>query len=798
MEYKKHKDLVVLVSEKSGMQARDNGFSYFEHRMSMGYQNTYYVYDQNNIDLHKLSKYQTNLLLKDSFKHKKAFYKADYLLLNDGYKDVFPTIKNKPLSKGWAPILYLQHGIISYKKVFFHKGHYNGRIRYFITSLITEKNIVINSLQTQNDIKNTSLLIAKYNYPHVNSFVKREDLQSFYIFLLNKYYNNPKSVSTQDLQKLKKLILNIGFLETRVKNYGLSRHRKLDIIQKKQKNIVFFFTWREEWLINNDDNQFLSLIEKINNNSNITDYATKNDLKLSFYLHEKISFLKEMIQNKYEDKITLIGQLDFENVLRDAYMCVTDYSSVAFEFNLLKTPVIFIHFDYDQYKHERGHYLASPYNFLGMVFRTIEEFGAFLRKKDVDKMITQKNLNHYQTIVNDYENYNKTDKLIDRLISEKQKHIVYFCYNAYGVGGTVQTVINQANYLVSIGFTVTIISLRRTSDIPTLHLDPSVRLEYLNDVRNRGRYRSKIENHLAQYPSILFRRTEDLYGGLSLLIDVRLKKIIKSLSDCTIVGTFPGLCVSILKYSNKSNKILVQEHKEFSSHSPIIQKDIKKYYQKANKVLVLTEFQKTEYINENINNVINIPNGIQDKLSQFNASNPTKTNNRIVSFGRLVAMKQFNLLIDAFSLIAKDFPDWTLDIYGDGDEYNNLDKLIESYDLRKQIKIMPSTSLVYEELYNSAFCALSSSKEAFGMVYIESFSMGKPVVSFDIGFGPKEFLKNNYNSLVSDCFDVNLFAINMQKLMSNRELLNELSRNARETYLKNYEISMVMSKFLKE
>ncbi|BBS93367.1 hypothetical protein WP7S18C02_39820 [Klebsiella sp. WP7-S18-CRE-02] len=82
------------------------------------------------------------------------------------------------------------------------------------------------------------------------------------------------------------------------------------------------------------------------------------------------------------------------------------------------------------------------------------------------------------------------------------------------------------------------------------------------------------------------------------------------------------------------------------------------------------------------------------------------------------------------------------------------------------------------------------------MVYIESFSMGKPVVSFDIEYGPKEFLKHEFNSLVSPCFDVHHLASQMERLINDNDLLDRLGVNARKTYIERYEISKVVERFL--
>lgn len=792
-------DLLILISEKGGKQARDNGFAYFKHRMTKGFKNTYYVHTKDNLDLEKLTLYPKNIVLKNSRKHKSLFYKADYLVLNDGYMDVFPSFKTKPLSQGWSSIAYLQHGIITYKRVHFYKGHYNGRIRYFHTSLRSEKKIVNNVLQQKKDHSEAFKLIKKYNFPHFKSNVSRLDLEELYSSLLTDYYKKNNTVDVEDLQSIKRLITNIGFLDCRVVNSGLSRHLNLEAGNRNsKKNILFFFTWRDEWTHQSDNNKFIELVNSIYSSRGIIDYARKEKREIVFYLHEKILHLKDRIDRIFNGRVKFVGQDDFTKVLNETSLCITDYSSIAFEFNLNKTPVIFLQFDYDQYKHERGHYLNSPCDFLGITVSNLTELEKVLERKKIKAALKGQVTNNFKTVRLDYENYKKTNEILDLQFEHKQKSITYFCYNAYGIGGTVQTIINQANYLVSIGYLVTVISLRRTDFQPKAHLDPSVRLEYLNDVRSKGKYRSKWENILAQFPSKLFRKTEDLYQGLSLLTDIKLYKILQTINNTIIVGSFPGLCVNIVKYAPKSNTLILQEHKEFSSHSAEIQRDILKNYGKANKVIGLTKFQNIEYQENGIKNVTNIPNGMPDRLPLLQKTSINSNPKRIVSFGRLVKDKQFDLLIKSFSIIAKKYPDWAVDIYGDGDEKEYLESLIIELSLTSQVSIHAATSLVYEEIYNSSFCALTTLKEGFGMVYIESFSMGKPVVSFDIGYGPKEFLINNYNSLVAECFSIEKFSVCLENLINDEFLLKFLGENARKTYLENYEISKVMSRFLRE
>ena len=89
---------------------------------------------------------------------------------------------------------------------------------------------------------------------------------------------------------------------------------------------------------------------------------------------------------------------------------------------------------------------------------------------------------------------------------------------------------------------------------------------------------------------------------------------------------------------------------------------------------------------------------------------------RIIAAGRFIAQKGFLLLIEAFRHIAKHYPDWVLDIYGDGQEKSLMIKRIEQYNLQKQIHILHPIQDIQKEFLKSAFFVFPSIYEGFGLV----------------------------------------------------------------------------------
>ncbi|MBP9722249.1 MAG: glycosyltransferase [Gammaproteobacteria bacterium] len=102
----------------------------------------------------------------------------------------------------------------------------------------------------------------------------------------------------------------------------------------------------------------------------------------------------------------------------------------------------------------------------------------------------------------------------------------------------------------------------------------------------------------------------------------------------------------------------------------------------------------------------------------------------IVSCGRLCAVKNFELLIDAFKLVKKT-TDARLLILGEGKLLGKLQKLVKNYKLEDFVSFTgvvnnPEAYFAYSDLY-----VLTSEYEGFGIVLVEALAAGIPIVMSD-------------------------------------------------------------------
>ncbi len=143
------------------------------------------------------------------------------------------------------------------------------------------------------------------------------------------------------------------------------------------------------------------------------------------------------------------------------------------------------------------------------------------------------------------------------------------------------------------------------------------------------------------------------------------------------------------------------------------------------------------------------------------------TEKRIVACGRLAEQKRFDLLIDAFDRICDDFPDYTLEIYGDGYLRKTLQKQIEQLGRQERIRLMGRSNDVPNTIKNASLFVLSSDYEGLPNALMEAMALCLPVVSTDCGGGgARTLIDHENNGLLVPCGDANALADAIKKSLS--------------------------------
>lgn len=171
--------------------------------------------------------------------------------------------------------------------------------------------------------------------------------------------------------------------------------------------------------------------------------------------------------------------------------------------------------------------------------------------------------------------------------------------------------------------------------------------------------------------------------------------------------------------------------------------------------------------------VVCIPNPIH-QAQRLAALSKSKKVYRIIDMARLNReQKRQHILVEAFSMLADEFPEWNLELWGDIKTYpeyvSELNNLIHNKRLENRVFIRGITNHV-EDVYNKAdIFAFPSAYEGFGLALVEAMSAGLPAVAFQSCAAVNELIINGETGfLVED--GTKPLAEKLAYLMKNKDM----------------------------
>ena len=193
-------------------------------------------------------------------------------------------------------------------------------------------------------------------------------------------------------------------------------------------------------------------------------------------------------------------------------------------------------------------------------------------------------------------------------------------------------------------------------------------------------------------------------------------------------------------------------------------------------------------------NVVTIPNAVPDVTQRIDTNIEKK---KIIYLSRIDTCKGLEFLIHSFKLIAREYPDWSIDIYGESqpkDYIKELVKLTKKLHIENQIHFMGITHTPIETFLNYDFCVFPSFYEGFGMGLAEAMSVGLPSIGLKGCTGVNELIINNYNGFLCD-ESYKDFSEKIEQLIINPNLRKTFSQNALIN-IKQYNNEIINQKWL--
>lgn len=209
-----------------------------------------------------------------------------------------------------------------------------------------------------------------------------------------------------------------------------------------------------------------------------------------------------------------------------------------------------------------------------------------------------------------------------------------------------------------------------------------------------------------------------------------------------------------------------------------------RHLKRLDKMVVLTDSALNDW--PELSNVVKIPDALPFKIegkSELSAK-------RVLSIGRYAYDKGNDMLLQAWAIIEKQYPDWNLEVYGNGNKEPYQKQMVDLGVDQQRCHLLGPVADVKKEYLSSSVFVLPSRFEGFGLVIIEAMACGVPVVAFDCENGPRSIITDGENGFLIPPFDISLFAEKVMLLMKDHELRFRMGTNAQKT-ASQYEIDRI-------
>ena len=349
------------------------------------------------------------------------------------------------------------------------------------------------------------------------------------------------------------------------------------------------------------------------------------------------------------------------------------------------------------------------------------------------------------------------------------------------VGGAERVITDKANYLAKEGHQIMLVSYEQGQHPLPYELHPSVQYKDL-DCRFFTLSKYSAPMHLYHFFRLKKRFRENLH---SVVLDFNpdvvvlasdwqtlMGAVVKSVSPIPVIAEFHNTYDYVMRKVGVSEGWLKTKLTQFYFRQTI------KNLGKCAQLVVLTESDARSW-RQHFKNVIVIPNPVT--LYPDVIDDIPKDPGRIIFVGRFNHEKRIDRLITAFSMIAAKYPNWHVDIFGNGNEKDNLLHQISDLCLEERVFIHEPTISIYDEYKRSEMLVLCSEHEAWSLVLVEAMSCGVPCVSMDCPSGPREIIIDKVTGLLVNDGDVKDLSAKMEWLIIHEEERKEMGLKARES-----------------
>ena len=251
--------------------------------------------------------------------------------------------------------------------------------------------------------------------------------------------------------------------------------------------------------------------------------------------------------------------------------------------------------------------------------------------------------------------------------------------------------------------------------------------------------------------NVKYRFGVDWIDGEHELMEIFIKSLSLSKNDTVIMDRISGFPYSqvLLKYAKDTKKgvFLHSIHQFRYGRMNYEYYYLFKYTKEFDFIIVSTEFQKNDVKKYLLD--LKLPLCPIVVIPAASIENLVLERDEVIPFSAMIAArldprKQLDIAIKAAIKVRGIIPQFHLNIFGDGDEYEKLNNIIIENNAQDYIKLCGYQKLTEQYKKHQLYIS-TASWETLGITLLEAVSYGLGIVGIDSPYGGRTFIKNEKN-----------------------------------------------------
>lgn len=289
---------------------------------------------------------------------------------------------------------------------------------------------------------------------------------------------------------------------------------------------------------------------------------------------------------------------------------------------------------------------------------------------------------------------------------------IMFFVSSLNIGGVEKVMVDYANLLSINGYNVcyTVMHPIDKNNSFWSVLSKEITVHSINTERLRYCV-LKLRSIIKQFdPDIIITENERVLAAI-------MAKFTMPLSRFKIIGSQHSFFLNNEEIKHKTKSILITKYSAFFCYKIIsVSKNVTEMLIKQLKI----KSQK----------IVTVYNPIdRERICKLSKEYQIQYKNYVLYIGRLSPVKNIPLLIGAFQILNKKYPELQLLIIGDGEEKDLIINLIKQSTSKDNIILLSAINNPYPYILNAMIVTIPSLSEGLSLVCLESLTLGKTIVS---------------------------------------------------------------------